>query len=187
MEMYRKSYFESHLVGKGALDAILSQINKKIGDRFHFQWHRRRLNYQFLNCVTDKVNGSHVQPSLFGEDQRPDPGNGGNRAYLLSSFYSWFLNINKTLWERIFGRGRNMGTILWTCVIAAKQLSSYLTREDKSFTLLVCWTTHLIQYVPIHNNNPVISWQCLKIFTSSLPTYLEPNCYIGHKWLQPGE
>ena len=24
-------------VGKGALDAILSQINKKIGDRFHFQ------------------------------------------------------------------------------------------------------------------------------------------------------
>ena len=24
-------------VGKGALDAILSQINKKIGDQFHFQ------------------------------------------------------------------------------------------------------------------------------------------------------
>ena len=67
-------------VGKGALDAILSQINKKIGDRFHFQWHRRRLNYQFSNYVTDKVNGSRVQPSLFGEDQRPDPGDGENRA-----------------------------------------------------------------------------------------------------------
>ena len=70
-------------VGKGALDAILSQINKKIGDRFHFQWHRRRLNYQFSNYVTDKVNGSRVQPSLFGEDQRPDPGDRGNRAYEL--------------------------------------------------------------------------------------------------------
>ena len=68
-------------VGKGALDAILSQI--KIGDRYHFQWHRRRLNYQFSNYVTDKVNGSRVQPSLFGEDQRPDPGDGGNRAYEL--------------------------------------------------------------------------------------------------------
>ena len=67
-------------VGKGALDAILSQINKRIGDRFHFQWHRRRLNYQFSNYVTDKVNGSRVQPSLLKEDQRPDPGDGGNRA-----------------------------------------------------------------------------------------------------------
>ena len=67
--------------GKGALDAILSQINKKIGDRFHFQWHRRRLNDQFSNYVTDKINGSRVQPSLLGEGQRPDPGDGGNRAY----------------------------------------------------------------------------------------------------------
>ena len=64
--------------GKGALDAILSQINKKIGDRFHFQW---RLNCQLSNYVIDKVKGSRVQPSLFGEDQRPDPGDGGNRAY----------------------------------------------------------------------------------------------------------
>ena len=48
-------------VGKGTLDAILSQINKKIGDRLHFQSHRRRLNYQFSNYVTDKVNGSRVQ------------------------------------------------------------------------------------------------------------------------------
>ena len=68
------------LVGKGALDAILSQINKKIGDRFHFQWYRRRLNYQFSNYVTDKVNGSRVQPTIFGEDQRPDRGDSGNRA-----------------------------------------------------------------------------------------------------------
>ena len=67
--------------GKGALDAILSQDKKKIGDRFHFQWHRRRLNYQFSNYVTDKINGSRVQPSLLGEGQRPDPGDGGNRAY----------------------------------------------------------------------------------------------------------
>ena len=63
-------------VGKGTLDVILSQINKKIGDQFHFQWYRRRVNYQFSNYVTDKVNGSRVQPSLFGKDQRPDPGDG---------------------------------------------------------------------------------------------------------------
>ena len=67
-------------VGKGALDAILSQINKKIGDQFHFQWHRRCLNHHFSSYVTDKVNGSRIQPSLFGEDQRPHPGDGGNRA-----------------------------------------------------------------------------------------------------------
>ena len=67
-------------VSKEALDAILSQINKKIGDRFYSQWYRRRLNYQFSNYVTDKVNGSRVQPSIFGEDQRPDPGDSGNRA-----------------------------------------------------------------------------------------------------------
>ena len=44
------------------------------------QRHRRRINYIFFNYVTDKVNRSRVQPSLFGEDQRPDPGDGGNRA-----------------------------------------------------------------------------------------------------------
>ena len=69
MEIYRKSYFESHLGGLERLMQFLSQINKKIADQFHFQWHRRRLNYQFSNYVTDKVNGSRVQPSLFGEDQ----------------------------------------------------------------------------------------------------------------------
>ena len=45
---------------------------------------------------------------------------------------------NKTLCKRIFGRGRTKGMILSTCLIAAKELSSYLTREDKSFTPLVC-------------------------------------------------
>ena len=88
-------------VGKRALDVILSQINKKIGDRFHFQWYRRRLNYQFCNYVTDKVNGSRVQPSLFGEDQRPDPGDGGNRAYLLFVFYA-----NAT-WKKIMNGKQN--------------------------------------------------------------------------------
>ena len=95
--------------------------------------------------------------------------------------------LNKTLWECVFRRGRITGMILWTCLIAAKELSSYFTREDKSFTPLVCWTTQLIQYVPIHNKNSVISRQCLKICTSSMQTCLEPNCNIGHKWLQPGE
>ena len=91
------------------------------------------------------------------------------------------IQVNKTLWERIFGRDRTTGSIIWTRLIAAKELSSYLTREDKSFTPLICWTTQLIQYVPIHNNNRVISWQCLKICTSSMQTCLEPNCNIGHK------
>ena len=121
--------------------------------------------------------------------------------HILSSFFVFYIKVpamhdpipsiinitNKTLWERIFGRGRTGRVILWTCLIAAKQLSSYLTREDKSFAVFVCWTTQLIQYVPIHNNNPVISWQCLKICTSSMPTCLEPNCNIRHKWLQPRE
>ena len=96
-------------------------------------------------------------------------------------------SVNKTLCERIFGCGRTTGMILWTCLIAAKELSSSLTREDKSFSPLVCWTTQLIQYVSIHNKNSVISRQCLKIYTSSMQTCLEPNCNIGHQCLQPGE
>ena len=44
-----------------------------------------------------------------------------------------YLKINKTLWE-LFGLSSKTGTILWTCLIAAKQLSSYLvvtkTRND---------------------------------------------------------
>ena len=36
-EMCRKTISKVIWGGKGALDAILSQINKKIGDRFHFQ------------------------------------------------------------------------------------------------------------------------------------------------------
>ena len=62
---------ESVTSGKGTLDAILSQINKKIGERYHFLWHQRRLNYQFSNYLIDKVNGS----------RGPDPGDGENRAY----------------------------------------------------------------------------------------------------------
>ena len=87
----------------------------------------------------------------------------------------------------MFGRGRTTGMILWTCLTAAKELPSYLTREDKSFTPLVFRTTQLIQYVPIHNKNSVFLWQSLKICTSSMQTCLEPNCNIRHKWLQPGE
>ena len=82
-------------VGKGTLDVILSQINKKIGDQFHFQWYRRRVNYQFSNYVTDKVNGSRVQPSLFGEDQRPDPGDGGNRAYATADRHCYLAWLKK--------------------------------------------------------------------------------------------
>ena len=44
-------------VGKGTLDVILSQINKKIGDRFHFQWHRRCLTYQVSNYVKTRSTG----------------------------------------------------------------------------------------------------------------------------------
>ena len=98
-----------------------------------------------------------------------------------------FRTKNKTLCERIFGRCCTTGMMPWTCPIAAKEQSSCLTREDKSFTPLVCWTTQLIQYVPIHNKNSVISRQCLKICTSSMQTCLQPNCNIGHKWLQLGE
>ena len=43
-EMYRTIFFTMYgnvlkviWEGKGVLDAILSQINKKIGNRFHFQ------------------------------------------------------------------------------------------------------------------------------------------------------
>ena len=100
MEMYRKSYFESHFVGgKGALDAILSQINNKIGDWFHFQSHRRCLNYQFSNYVTDKVNRSRIQPSLFGEDQRLDPGEGENRAYSCAGDHVFFRTKKGRLFE----------------------------------------------------------------------------------------
>ena len=69
--------------GKGVLDAILSQINKKIGNRFHFQ---KTPKLSISNFVTDKVNGSRLKPSLFGEDHRPDPGDGGNRAYHLEVY-----------------------------------------------------------------------------------------------------
>ena len=64
--------------------------------------------------------------------------------------------------ERIFGRGCTTRMILLTCLIAVKRLPSYPTREDKFFTLLHCSTTQLIQYVPIHNKNPVTSWQCFE-------------------------
>ena len=84
-------------VDKGALDAVLTQINKEIGNRFHLQWYRRRINYQFCDYVTDKAKGSRVQPSFFGEDQRPDPGDGGNRAYL--STCSVVLPIRHVVWS----------------------------------------------------------------------------------------
>ena len=92
-EMYRRIYFTMYgnvplkkiskviWVCMGARDAISRQIHNKIGVRFHFRRHRRRIIYHFFSYVTDKVNGSRVLPSLFGEDQRPDPGDGGNRAY----------------------------------------------------------------------------------------------------------
>ena len=54
--------------------------------------------------------------------------------------------------------------------ILGRTLSSYPIRTDKSFTLLLWWTTQLIQYVPIHDKNPVTSWQCFEmhIFNTDL-------------------
>ena len=47
---------------------------------------------------------------------------------------------------------------------------SYPTRKDKSFTLLLCWITQLIQYLLIRDKNPVTSWECfeLHIFNTDL-------------------
>ena len=102
---------------------------------------------------------------------------------LASSKRSLFQYYIKTLWERIFGRGCIGRMILLTCLIAAKQLSPYPTRENKSFSLLLCGTT---QYVPIHNKNPVTSWQCFqRKSTSSAQTCFQPNCNIRHQSLQP--
>ena len=55
-------------------------------------------------------------------------------------------------------------------LIPLTSLISPNTRKDKSFTLLLCWTTQLIQYVPIHDKNPVTSWQCFEmhIFNTDL-------------------
>jgi len=63
-----------------------------------------------------------------------------------------------------------LGVVVLRVWFAAKQLSSYPSRENKSFILLLYWTTQLIQYVPIHNKNPVTSWQCLEkhIFNTDL-------------------
>ena len=105
--------------GKGALDAILSQDKKKIGDRFHFQWYRRRLNYQFSNYVTDKINGSRVQPSLLGEGQRPDPGDGGNRAYFVicSAILTSLLTLQLiSPWNSYFWR------VWWACARTSRKL-----------------------------------------------------------------
>ena len=72
---------------------------------------------------------------------------------------------------------------------ALLQLNSchHILPEKINHLLYLFAEPQLIQYVPIHNNNPVTSWQCLEICTSSMPTCLEPNCNIGHEWLQPGE
>ena len=95
--------------------------------------------------------------------------------------------LNKTLWERLFGHGRTTGMILWTCLIAAKQLSSYLTREDKSFTPLFAEPHSLYSICP----NPqqklchfMTMFENMHIFNAEM---MEPNCNIGHKWLQAGE
>ena len=95
-------------------------------------------------------------------------------------------NRNNTLCERIFGRGRTTRTILITCVIAAKQLSSYPTRENKSFTLYYFFAEphglcsvfqSTTKYLSLHDN-------VLKC-TSSTQTCSQPNCNKGHQCLQP--
>ena len=52
------------------------------------------------------------------------------------------LSVNKTLWERIFGRGRTTGMILWTCLFAAKELSSYLTIQTRQILYSTCLLNH---------------------------------------------
>ena len=78
---------------------------------------------------------------------------------------------------------------VWYFEHALLQLNSchHILPEKINHLLYLFAEPQLIQYVPIHNNNPLTSWQCLEICTSSMPTCLEPNCNIGHEWLQPGE
>ena len=67
-----------------------------------------------------------------------------------------FHSVNKTLWERIFGRGCTTGIIRRILVIPERTVR-YVIREDKSVSLLLCSLIELIQYVPIENKNQVIS------------------------------
>ena len=47
----------------------------------------------FSNCVTDKVNGSRVQPSLSGRNKDWTRESGGNRAYLRANSRKFALTV----------------------------------------------------------------------------------------------
>ena len=103
-------------------------------------------------------------------------------------FTAQFENSNKTLWERIFGRGCNMRMIRLTCLIAAKQLSSYPTGENKSFTLYYFFAEPHSLYSMFQSATKILSVHdnVLKC-TSSTQTCSHPNCNTGHQCLQPGQ
>ena len=85
----------------------------------------------------------------------------------------WQFNLLCVIFQ-ISSTNECMLLILSTSLILPNELSSYPTRKDKSFTLLPRWTTQLnIQYVPIHNKNPVASWQCFEMHI------FNTNCQIA--------
>ena len=56
-----------------------------------------------------------------------------------------------------------MPLILLTSLISRNFHHIPQEKIKKSFTLLLCWTAQLIQYVPTHDKNLVTSWQCFEI------------------------
>ena len=68
--------------------------------------------------------------------------------------------------------------------ILGRTLSPYPTRTDKSFTLLLWRTTQLIQYVPIHDKNPVTSWQCFEMHIFNTDLLSAKLQRVGHHCLQ---
>ena len=101
-------------------------------------------------------------------------------------FTAQFENSNKTLCERIFGRGCAMRMIRLTCLIAAKQLSSY--SPEKINPLLYFFAEPHSLYSMFQSTTKILSLHDIELkCTSSTQTCSQPNCNTGHQCLQPGQ
>ena len=101
---------------------------------------------------------------------------------------SWVLNKTRRCGSEYLGRGCITRMILLTCLIAAKQLSSYPTGENKSFTLDYFFAEPHSLYSMFQSTTKILSLhdnvlKCL----SSTQTGFQPKCNIGHQCLQPGQ
>ena len=156
-----------------------------VAETFYFRLIRihSRLDYQPL---FGKMS-PHSSPSLFGEDQRPDPGDGGNRAYIHSNAGN---SISLDLTSHYFHFEMFLDLFKWHVWMENAKIfhlqslfNILLSLKIIFFSLVQKWVAHLVCQTSAGRISTVVQWNIWSKFECRGGTVFYQTTKVQDNWL----